>query len=155
MKRMINFLPELLIAAAAFGLWLYGPIAQLPHYHEFAEQRVLLGIPDGADVLSNFGFAIVGLWGLYRLWPVQREPQLARGWPGYLLFLIALVLTAVGSSFYHLHPDNSRLVWDRLPIALACAGLLAAVCSESRPSIDGRATAMLLSLAAMTVQGLH
>jgi hypothetical protein len=37
------------------------------------------------------------------------------------------VLTAIGSSYYHLAPDDARLVWDRLPIALACAALLVAV----------------------------
>jgi hypothetical protein len=41
------------------------------------------------------------------------------------------VLTALGSSYYHWAPDNQRLVWDRIPIALACAGLLAAVHAET------------------------
>jgi hypothetical protein len=65
------------------------------------------------------------------------------------LFLISLVLTAIGSSFYHLDPDNSRLIWDRLPIALACAGLLAAVYAESCPNVDGRRTTVLLALFAV------
>ena len=126
MKRVIDHLPELLIVAAGFGLWLHGPILQLPHYNDFADQRALLGINDGANVLSNVGFAAVGLWGLWRLWPARQQTPLAKGWPGYSLFLISLVLTALGSGFYHMAPDNSRLIWDRLPIALACAGLLAA-----------------------------
>jgi hypothetical protein len=147
MKRL-DRLPALLIVAAVCGLWLHGPIPQWPHYHDFADQRVLLGVPHGADVLSNLGFAAVGLLALLRLWPARRHPRLARGWPGYQLFLIALVLTAIGSSFYHLHPDNSRLVWDRLPIALACAGLLAAVYAESCPRADARRTTLLLALAA-------
>ena len=149
MKRLVYRLPEVLIVAAACGLWLHGPIPQLPHYHEFADQRVLLGITHGADVLSNVGFAAVGLWGLLRLWPSRRQPELARGWPGYLVFLIALLLTALGSSFYHLDPDNGRLVWDRLPIALACAGLLAAVYAESCPGVDGRRATVLLAFAAV------
>lgn len=149
MKRMVNLLPELVVAVVAFGFWLHGPIPQLPHYHEFADRRALLGVPHGANVLSNLGFAIVGIWGLVSLWPAQRVPELVRGWPGYMLFLIALVLTALGSSFYHLDPDNSRLVWDRLPIALACAGLLAAVYSESKANVDGRSVTTLLALAAI------
>jgi len=40
---------------------------------------------------------------------------------GYWLFLIGLLLTAFGSSFYHLAPNNARLIWDRLPID--CLGL--------------------------------
>jgi predicted membrane channel-forming protein YqfA (hemolysin III family) len=43
---------------------------------------------------------------------------------GYLLFCISLVLTAMGSAYYHLAPDDTRQVWDRLPIALACVALL-------------------------------
>jgi len=27
-------------------------------------------------------------------------------------------LTGIGSSYYHLHPDNRTLVWDRLPMIL-------------------------------------
>jgi hypothetical protein len=38
----------------------------------------------------------------------------------------ALMLTAAGSTYYHLAPGNARLLWDRLPIALACGALLAA-----------------------------
>ncbi len=149
MQRPLDRLPPFLIGGAVLGLWLHGPVPQWPHYHDFADQRVLLGIAHGADVLSNLGFAIVGLWGLYRLWPARQRPEIAAGWPGYRLFLIALVLTALGSGFYHLHPDNSRLVWDRLPIALACAGLLSAVYAESRPDVDGRSLTLLLSVAAV------
>ena len=104
---------------------------------------------NGADVLSNLGFALVGLWGLHRLWPARHLPAVARGWPGYALFLAALVLTALGSGFYHLDPDNGRLVWDRLPIALACAGLLSGACAENRPNVDGRRTTALLALGAV------
>ncbi len=149
MKRLLDRLPELLIVAAVCGLWLCGPIPQWPHYHDFADQRVLLGLPHGADVLSNLGFAVVGCWALLRLWPARHDPRLARGWPGYQLFLVALVLTAIGSGCYHLHPDNSRLVWDRLPIALACAGLLAAVYAECCPRADASRTTALLALVAV------
>jgi hypothetical protein len=149
MKRPVDRLPELLIVAMVCGLWLHGPIPQWPHYHDFADQRVLLGVPHGADVFSNLGFAAVGVLALVRLWPARRHPRLVRGWPGYQLFLMALVLTAIGSGFYHLHPDNGRLIWDRLPIALACAGLLAAVYAESCPRANSSSTTVLLALAAV------
>src|SRR5690606_19489832 len=55
---------------------------------------------------------------------------------GYGLFSFALILTAFGSGWYHLVPDNARLVWDRLPIALACAGILSAVWRDTLE--DGR-----------------
>lgn len=37
---------------------------QLLSYHNFADQRGRLGIPNFGDVVSNVGFAIVGVWGL-------------------------------------------------------------------------------------------
>lgn len=135
-RKLAISLPLLLTLAALIGILLYGPIAQLPDYHDFADQRAWYGLPNAADVLSNAGFAVVGVWGLLRLWPVRRQPELAAGWPGYSLFMMALVLTAAGSSFYHLAPDNDSLFWDRLPIALACAGLLAGVRAETGPHIN-------------------
>src|SRR4051812_18029238 len=117
MNRLLVRLPLLftLILIAAFLL--HGPVAQYAHYHQFADTRTLFGLPNAADVLSNLGFALVGLWGLLCLWPKRRSAALAAGWPGYCLFLVTLILTAAGSSYYHLAPDDARLVWDRLPIA--------------------------------------
>jgi hypothetical protein len=40
------------------------------------------------------------------------------------------VLTTFGSSYYHFAPDNSRLVWDRLPMTLGFMGLLTAILAE-------------------------
>ena len=126
-KRWIPAGVLLLVVVAAL---LYGPIGQPPGYHEFADRRTLLGLPNAADVLSNLGFALVGLWGLWNLLR-KRQHSLGFARSGYCLFLGALVLTALGSSYYHLAPDNDRLLWDRLPIALASAGLLLAVRGET------------------------
>ncbi|MFZ6842873.1 hypothetical protein [Undibacterium sp. RuTC16W] len=124
-------LPSWLVGVISAALLLHGPIAQLPHYHEFADQSVWCGLSHAADVLSNGGFALVALWGMWRLWPVRTHPAIKAGWCAYRLFLVSLFLTAFGSGFYHLAPDNARLLWDRLPIALAFAGLLAAVRAET------------------------
>ena len=51
------------LAVAATFLFL-PPIPQSASYHEFADRSALLGIPHSLDVLSNFGFLIVGAWGL-------------------------------------------------------------------------------------------
>lgn len=148
-KLPLTRLPMLITVLTALAMLVYGPIPQLPHYHAFADQRSWLGLPHAADVLSNAGFALVGVWGLFTLWPKRRHVALAQGWPGYLLFLVALVLTAVGSSYYHLVPDDARLVWDRLPIALACAGLLAGVRAEGRSDAGGWPRALLLAAGAV------
>ena len=128
-------LPSVVTVFTALSLLLYGPIPQPPSYHAFADQRVLAGIPHWGDVISNAGFGLVALWGLQVLWSLRGAGVTGCRW-GYRLFLVSLLLTSFGSSFYHWAPDNSRLVWDRLPIALACAGLLAAVRAESKPGTN-------------------
>jgi hypothetical protein len=149
MKYSLTHLPLMLVLCAVLALMAHGPIVQPPHYHDFADSRILFGLPNAADVLSNIGFMGVGLWGLLRLWPSRHHPALAAGWSGYRLFLFALMLTAGGSWFYHLAPDNFRLIWDRLPIALACAGLLGAVRAETHPGPRHNGGVMLLSIAAI------
>lgn len=111
------------------------PIAQPLAYHHFADQRGWLGIANFGDVVSNLPFAIFGLWGLYFLFsltPAERSRRFADSreqWP-YAVVFLGLVLTAVGSSYYHLAPDNARLVWDRLPITVDFTAMVAAVICE-------------------------
>lgn len=132
MDRTRQWLPLALVSLATVAMLAHGPLPQLDHYHEFADTRALFAISNAGDVLSNVGFAIAGLWGFWEL--RSHGPALATdpALRGYSLFLAALLLTSLGSSFYHLAPDNQRLLWDRLPIALACAGLLIAVDAETR-----------------------
>jgi len=152
MNRLLVRLPLLITALLVLALLAHGPIAQPAHYHEFADQRSGFALPCVASVLSNAGFAVFGLWGLLSLWPQRGAPSLKAGWPGYCLFLVALTLTAFGSSYYHLAPDDARLVWDRLPIALASAGLLAGVRAETQgPSGDRRFLVMLACCAVASV----
>ncbi len=132
MKPLRCHLPLLVTGLLSLAALLHGPIAQPPGYHAFADQEVVFGIPHFADVLSNLGFALVALWGWAKLACASHHHALEQGWAGYRLFLIGLFFTAIGSSYYHLDPDNARLVWDRLPIALACGGLLAGVWGDTR-----------------------
>jgi hypothetical protein len=107
-------------------------IPQPQSYHDFADQRVWLGIPNFLDVASNLLFAVGGAWGLVFLFRTSDQGRFvdqAEQWAYFLVFL-GLLLTAVGSSFYHLAPDNARLVWDRLPMTLAFMGLVSAMISE-------------------------
>src|SRR5712692_7268164 len=48
----------------------------------------------------------------------------------YFFFFVGVLLTAFGSAYYHLAPDNARLIYDRLPMAIGFMALLAAVISE-------------------------
>lgn len=146
MHRALTSLPLCITIAACGFLLAYGPIAQLPDYHEFADRSSFAGIPHAGDVLSNIGFALVGIWGWLSLQPAASRAFMRDSWTGYRLFFLGLILTALGSGFYHLAPDNARLVWDRLPIALACAGLLTAVRAETHPNVNAPLTVACLTL---------
>jgi hypothetical protein len=117
-----------LVAVAAL---LLPPIPQPQSYHMFADQRSFLGVPHFSDVISNFPFAVVGLSGLLFLLrpnPKQFIDPLER-WP-YVMVFAGVLLTAFGSSYYHLHPGNARLVWDRLPMTVAFMSLVSATIAE-------------------------
>lgn len=148
-KRVTDRLPLLVALGAIVAMAIHGPIAQPRDYNDFADERALLGLPNAVNVLSSTGFALVGLWGLLYLRPRRHHPALAAGWPGHELFLTALVLTAAGSAYYHLAPDSDRLVWDRLPIALVCAGLLAAARAETHRASHVWLWTALLAVAAV------
>jgi hypothetical protein len=114
-------------------------LPQDPHYHDFADQRTLLGVPHALNVLSNLPLCIVGVLGL---WQVRRGRflQPAERWP-YAVLFAGVALTGLGSSYYHLDPDNERLVWDRLPMTVAFMGFFAAQLAER---VSLRAGARLL-----------
>lgn len=110
-------------------------IPQPQSYHMFADQRSFLGIPNFGDVVSNVPFAIFGLWGLIFLLRSSPE-ELSEHFLDkrerwfYLIIFTGLVLTAFGSSYYHLEPNNARLVWDRLPMTIVFMSLVAALIAE-------------------------
>jgi hypothetical protein len=37
----------------------------------------------------------------------------------WTLFFAGVTAVGVGSTYYHLNPDNATLVWDRLPVSLS------------------------------------
>jgi uncharacterized membrane protein len=98
---------------------------QPPAYHHFADRQVVFGIPNFFDVASNAGFLFAGAAGLVALASGRVRFEFAvERWP-WTVFFVGLLLTAIGSSYYHLAPDNDRLFWDRLPMTIAFAGLVA------------------------------
>ena len=106
------------------------PMAQPLSYHAFADCRTIWSIPNFFNVLSNLPFLVGGAWGLAMIWRgagafIDPREQLP-----YLVFFLGALLTAFGSAYYHLAPDNPRLVWDRLPMTLGFAGLVAAAIAE-------------------------
>lgn len=122
------------LLTATVALFLLPRIPQNPAYHNFADQRALLGIPNCFNVISNAPFLIVGVWGIFVIMARAdtggtRFIDPRERWP-YLIFFVGVALTAFGSSYYHLRPANDRLVWDRLPMTIGFMALVAAVISE-------------------------
>jgi hypothetical protein len=124
----------LALAAAVWGIFA-APLMQPQEYHRFADTRAFLGMVNAADTLSNLAFLVVGVLGLAFL---QRERAAVfserfaapREFAPYWVFFAGVALTSVGSAWYHLAPDDARLVWDRLPMTIAFMALVAAVVSE-------------------------
>jgi len=95
-------------------------------YHDFADHRTMLGVANFLDVVSNAAFVLAGLAGLVVV--MRRGTAFAADierWP-YAVFFAGMVLTGLGSAYYHLMPENESLFWDRLPMTVAFMSLVAA-----------------------------
>jgi len=106
--------------------------AQPLEYHAFADRRTWFGISNFLDVISNFPFAILGLMGLIFIRTSRSRSSfvdMRERWP-YLAMFAGLLLTAFGSGYYHLDPNNSRLLWDRLPMTIVFMSIIAAMIVE-------------------------
>jgi hypothetical protein len=104
-------------------------IPQPQSYHDFADQRTIFGIVRGTDVFSNIAFLLSGVLGLFYVLKAGRTLDAGTRWALAMLFF-GLVLTSAGSAYYHLAPDNQRLVLDRLPMVVAMAGCLGSVVAD-------------------------
>ncbi|CAM0885719.1 unnamed protein product [Alopecurus aequalis] len=136
-------------------------IPQDEDYHDLADQRTLfLGIPNTLDVLSNIPFLFVGLAGLilchyknyFRLWHSDDVGPSGGSSQGELwswtLFFAGVTAVGLGSSYYHLNPNNATLVWDRLPMTIAFTSIVAIFIIER---VDERAGTK--SLAPLVIAG--
>jgi hypothetical protein len=107
-------------------------IPQPQSYHAFADQRPWHSVPNILNVASNLPFAIIGVMGFAFL----RRPKSAASFLDprermpYAMIFLGMVLTAVGSSYYHLRPSNETLLWDRLPMTTAFMAIISAMLAE-------------------------
>jgi hypothetical protein len=143
-------------AVALVFLLFHGRMAQnevLPNYHQFAGQRALWGVPNFWNVVSNLPFLVAALWGLRA---AGSRTAFVEEWErtAYWILLIAVALTAAGSSYYHAWPDDATLFWDRLPMAIVFMALLAATIGE-RISPGGGRLLLFPLLAAGVVSVLY
>jgi hypothetical protein len=119
------------IAAIAFIAILFvEPIPQNNAYHNFADKRVVFSIPYFFNVISNLPFVWVGIKGirLARLGdPFLRTNTLSFI---YLVFFVGVLLTGLGSAYYHLHPTHATLLWDRLPMTISFSAFFSIVVAK-------------------------
>ncbi|MEO6363803.1 MAG: hypothetical protein ABIO71_11280 [Caldimonas sp.] len=134
-----------LLVAAAMAL---PPLTQASAYHHFADARPLLGLPNALDVMSNVGFLALGVHGLWMVLSGRLVTCSASLKAGVIVTFIGFIATACGSSYYHLAPDDARLVVDRMGMVVAFAGVLGIAAAQR---VSNRAGAALL--VAMLVLG--
>ncbi len=119
------------------------PIPQDPAYHDFADRRPFLGIPNALNVLSNAPFVLVGALGLAF---VRRRAALEER-TALLILFAGVGLTGFGSAYYHLAPGNVTLFWDRLPMTIVFMSLFAVIIAERISLTAGRRLLPILLLA--------
>ena len=126
------------------------PIAQPQAYHRFADQRTIFGVARGFDVLSNAAFLLAGLLGLWFVLRAGSTLDSGTRWALATIFF-GLVLTTFGSAYYHLAPDDQRLVFDRLPITIVLAGCIGAVVADRFGGATAWSIAALITIGLWTV----
>ena len=117
------------IAIVLFAVlrFVFGPFAQDSTYHLFADTRAWGPIPRAGDVLSNFAILIAGLAGIALRRRVNIDPTERAA---YALLVAGMLLTAIGSAYYHWDPSAARLIWDRLPMTVVLAAIVALVLAD-------------------------
>jgi len=95
-------------------------------YHEFADDRHLVGIANFLDVVSNAAFVVAGVAGMIVTINPRTPFEYARERLPYLVFFLGVALTGLGSGYYHLAPNNETLFLDRLPMTIAFMSLISA-----------------------------
>ncbi len=120
-KSSIRWAIALIVTLASIAvLFLIPRIPQDQAYHHFADVRTIWGIANFWNVVSNLPFLLVGIGGLILL-RKQWQQGIYSGWQElvpYAALVIGMCLTAFGSAYYHHHPDDSSLIWDRIPMTV-------------------------------------
>ena len=123
MKISRLLLGSVLLFAIGTALQFVWPLSQPASYHHFADERSLGMLPNASDVLSNLVILAAGLVNFR--WVIRHAPHPPPQFPAMTVAGPGLILTAFGSAYYHAAPSDASLVWDRLPMTIVFAGILA------------------------------
>jgi len=127
--RIILLLLSSLITALV--IILVPHVSQDPAYHNFADQRYISGIPHFWNVVTNIPFIFLGITGFFKIQKQELPGILPDLFRAYLAFFMGLVLTGLGSGYYHLDPSNSTLVGDRMAITISFMSFFVLIFGES------------------------
>jgi len=105
---------------------LQSPIQQDLAYHTFVDSRTKFGIKNFYNVVSNLAFLLTGVAGAV----LCRNRVIGFSGLAWMIFFVGIALVGLGSAYYHLNPDNERLLWDRLPMTVGFMGMFAALLGE-------------------------
>ena len=124
-KKKISILISL-FAVSFIAMMFFGKIEQTQSYHNFADNRTFFGIPNFFDTVSNLLFSFVGMTGSWFVYKnVRKEARYS-----WLTLFAGVTLVSFGSGYYHWNPNDSTLVWDRLPLIMGFMGLFSALLTE-------------------------
>jgi hypothetical protein len=126
-----------IVGLAIIAIIFVAPIPQNPSFHQFADDRTLFRIRTFWNVISNLGFLLVGIYGLYQI-QSKRLNIVKEIKTSYTIFFIGITLVAFGSGYYHFNPNNHTLIWDRLPMTIAFMALMSIVLAENLSITWGR-----------------
>ncbi|XP_061374851.1 uncharacterized protein LOC133317067 [Gastrolobium bilobum] len=106
-------------------------IPRSPKHHQFVDMRNLFGVPNTLNVMTNLPFLVVGVLGFVLaleggFFNISSQGEV---W-GWVLFYAGIAGVAFGSAYYHLKPDDHRVLWDTLPMMVAFSSLLSSLVAE-------------------------
>jgi len=107
-----------------------GPVSQDPEYHEFADQRVMLSIPNFWNVVTNVPFVVIGVMGVLLLGSGKAPGGLPELKLIYFLFFLGILATGFSSAYYHINPGNETLVADRVAMTVVFMAFFSAIVGE-------------------------
>jgi hypothetical protein len=119
-----------IIVVALVSVLFVPAIPQDINYHQFADQRRILGTPNLFNVISNIPFMIVGYLGIQLLLKNQTICICQDIYWAYRVFFIGVFFVGLGSGYYHLFPNNKTLIFDRLPMTVAFMAFFTIIVSE-------------------------
>lgn len=114
-----------------FIMLLTPKVSHSPNHHLFADMRNFLGVPNTMNVLTCFPFLLIGVPSLViclsgTCFGISLKGEM---W-SWGLFYAGISLAAFGSAYYHLNPDDDRIIWDKIPVMIATVALISSLVIE-------------------------